>query len=363
MKITFVAPHADRSGGIRVIAIHAERLRRRGHEVLVVSQPRRRPALRRRVRSWLRGSPAPAIDRGSHLDGVDVPHRVLQRCRPVTDADLPDADVVVATWWETAEWVARLSPRKGAKAYFIQNHETFDYLPRERAAATYRLPLHKITISRWLVDLMRDQYGDDRVSLVLNSVDTRQFHAPPRGKQAIPTVGLLYSTVYWKGCRTAFEAIALARRERPDLRVVAFGQEEPSPDLPLPAGTSYVVRPPQEAIRDVYSRCDVWLCGSQREGFHLPPLEAMACRCPVVSTAVGGPIDVIGDGRNGYLVPVGDHAALADRLSGVLALAEARWLAMSDAALATATGYTWDDAADLLEGALRVAVERARRAR
>ncbi len=363
MKISFVAPLADRSGGIRVIAIHAEHLRKRGHEVLVVSQPRPRPTLRRRIRSLLRGSAAPVISQGSHLDGVEVPHRILERCRPITDGDLPNADVVVATWWETAEWVARLSPRKGAKAYFIQGHETFDYLPRERVAATYRLPLHKITISRWLVDLMRDQYGDDRVSLVLNSVDTRQFHAPPRGKQPIPTVGLLYYTMYLKGCRTSFEAVSLARREMPDLRVVAFGQEDPSPDLPLPTGTSYLKQPPQDEIKDIYARCDVWLCGSQREGFHLPPLEAMACRCPVVSTAVGGPIDRIENGRNGYLVPVGDHAALAGGLSRVLALPEAGWRAMSDAAYATATSYTWDDAADLLERALQVAVERTRRAR
>ena len=70
------------------------------------------------------------------------------------DADLPDADIVIATWWETAEWVNALSPAKGRKVYFIQHHEVFSYLPVERSRATYRLPLHKIVISRWLKDLM-----------------------------------------------------------------------------------------------------------------------------------------------------------------------------------------------------------------
>lgn len=144
MRITFVAPYADLGGGIRVIAIHADRLLRRGHDVLVVSQPRIKATLREQARSVLKGHGLIRRPRGeSHMDHVSVPHRVMPRWMPVTDVDVPDADVVVATWWETAEWVARLSPAKGAKVYFVQGHEVFEHLPKERAAATYRLPLHK----------------------------------------------------------------------------------------------------------------------------------------------------------------------------------------------------------------------------
>jgi hypothetical protein len=119
--------------------------------------------------------------------------RTLRSHRPVTDRDLPDADVVIATWWETAEWVARLAPSKGAKCYFIQHHEVFDWLPVERVRSTYRLPLHKIVIARWLASLMKNEYGDAHVDLVPNSVDHRQFFAAPRSKQAKPTVGFIYS--------------------------------------------------------------------------------------------------------------------------------------------------------------------------
>jgi glycosyltransferase involved in cell wall biosynthesis len=79
----------------------------------------------------------------------------------------------------------------------------------------------------------------------------------------------------------------------------------------------------------------------------------MACRCPVVSTGVGGPIDIIENGHNGFLVPIGDAEALANRVIDVLTFSDKQWSAMSDAALATATRYTWDDATDLLEDALR----------
>jgi glycosyltransferase involved in cell wall biosynthesis len=367
MRLTFILPHADMSGGIRVLAIYADRLRRRGHTVTVVSSPPKRGLPWRRVKRALFGQERQvwrrflaALSRReertntqiSHFDYVDVPLNVIDRFRPVTDSDVPDADVVIATWWETAEWVAELSPRKGAKAYFIQHYEVFDYTPAKRVKATWRMPLYKITISKWLAELASREYGDRKVWLVPNSVDTNQFYASPRGRQRQPTVGLLYSTVKWKGVDVSLRAIELAAKRMPGLHLVAFGAEPVADRLPLPPDTSFYHLPTQDSIRDLYASCDVWLSGSYSEGFGLPPLEAMACRCPVVSTNAGGPADFIKPGRNGYLVPVGDAEALADRLIDVLSLNEAEWRAMSDAAVATATRYTWDDATGLLERAL-----------
>mgnify|MGYP000660480555 CR=1 FL=1 len=369
MRITVVLPYAGLAGGIKVIAIYADRLKRRGHDVFVISTPPKRFPLRRRIKWFLSGRGwvhTPPTTGPSHFDGLNVPHRVLDCWRPVTDDDVPDGDVVVATWWETAEWVARLSTSKGAKAYFVQHDEQVMYSPerqdmRARSSATWQLPMHKIVISQWLRDLAWDRCGDEPVSHVPNSVDMRQFHADSRGKRPVPTIGLLYSTVPFKGVDVSLRALELVRRQIPTLRIVTFGAEGPDKSLPLPANTEFHRQPDQNAIRDLYARCDVWLCGSRSEGFHLPPLEAMACRCPVVSTRVGGPMDIVEDGVNGYLVDVEDARALADRLVHVLGLPEDKWRAMSDAAYATATRYTWDDATGLFEKALETAVERSRR--
>jgi glycosyltransferase involved in cell wall biosynthesis len=350
-----------------VIAIYADRLRRRGHIVTVVATPPHRGLPWRRIKRAFLGQERQAWrkllaalkrrrvrtdTRISHFDYVGVPVHVLDRYRPVMDCDVPDGDVVIATWWETAEWVVELSSRKGAKAYFIQHYEVFDYTPAERVKATWRMPLYKITISKWLVELAAQEYDDREVRLVPNSVDTDQFYASPRGRQSQPTVGLLYTTVKWKGVDVSLKAIELAAKRVPRLRLVAFGAEPLSDELQLPPDSSFHHFPAQDSIRELYASCDVWLCGSYSEGFHLPPLEAMACRCPVVSTNVGGPADVIRSGWNGYLVPVGDVEALADRLVDVLSLNEVEWRVMSDAALATANHYTWDDAVNLLESAL-----------
>ena len=295
----------------------------------------------------------------SHFDGVDVPHHILEKARAVVDNDVPNADIVLATFWTTGPWVADLSPSKGAKAIFLQGYETSPGQENLAIDAVWRLPLHKIVVSEWLVEFARDRFGDSNMHHVPNSVDTQQFHAAPRGKQATPTVGMLYSTPHLKGVDVSLAALARVREQIANLHVVAFGADKVSIDLPLPKWIEFHYRPPQDEIPRLYSKCDVWLCGSRREGFHLPPLEAMACRCPVVSTRVGGPLDTVEEGINGYLVDVDDAEGLANRLVHVLTLPEDEWKRMSDAAHATATRYTWDDATDLLEDALRDLISNA----
>lgn len=357
MKITFVLPAADLSGGNRVVATYAERLQNRGHQVQLVSVPHQPLTRKQQLRSLLTGNgwPSRTVTKPSHYDAIDVPHHVISHQPPVLSSDVPDADVVIATWWETAEWINAFPPEKGAKVYLIQHHEVFDYLPIDRVQATYRMPLHKITISRWLDNLMRNEYGNCNVSLVPNSVDTTLFHAPARRKQDVPTVGLLYAPMPWKGVDVSLRAFALAQAQIPNLRLLCFGNCAPPAGL-LPENTIFHLNPPQATLRDLYAQCDVWLCGSYSEGFHLPILEAMACHTPIVSTAIGGAIDLIESGHNGHVVPVGDSEALAASLVQVLNQPESDWQAMSNAAYATATEYSWDDATDRFEAALQQAI-------
>jgi glycosyltransferase involved in cell wall biosynthesis len=361
MKITFVMAGAGLAGGDRVIAIYADRLKKRGHEVLVVSLPPSKPTLRQQLSSLLRGKGWVSVPKNqpNHLNYVDVPHKVLERSRPVVDADVPDADVVVATWWETAEWVANLSEAKGAKAYFIQHHEVLDYLPKERVNATYSLPLHKITIAKWLVELMRNQYNDSNVSFVPNSVDTEQFYASPRGKQPIPTVGLLYAQAHWKGTDVSLKAFSLAAEKIPNLRLVAFGNGSPSPHWPLPPSTEYTQTPPQDTLKNLYAKCDAWLFGSRSEGFGLPILEAMACRTPVIGTPAGAAPELLADGV-GVLVKPEDPEDMARAIEHICSLSDSEWRIMSDAAHARVTSYTWDEATERFEAALHIAIERCK---
>ena len=359
MRITFVLPFAGLQGGIRVVATYAKRLKQRGHKVVVISSPLD-ASVRWKVTSFIRGGWR-SDSHPSYFDKSDVEHRVLENVRPVVDADVPDSDVVVATYYKTAYGVQGLSPEKGAKAIFLQGYEVEKGKPNPRLDATWRMPMHKITISKWLLQLAREKFGDQVVSLVPNGVDLDQFHAPPRGKRPVPTVGLLHHNSPLKGCGVSIKALKQVATAIPSLHLVSFGAEQPDFGLQLPRFAEFHHRPPQEKLRDLYAQCDVWLSASILEGFCLPLLEAMACRCPAVSTRSGGPMDIIEEGVNGYLTKVGDVGALAERVLHVLRLPPEEWSQMSDAAYHTAARFNWDDATDLFEEALELAVERKRR--
>ncbi|WP_372922628.1 hypothetical protein, partial [Roseovarius sp.] len=138
MKVTFVLPLASTNGGIRVVATYARILHGRGHDVTVISQARRQPMGWKHWGKRLLGiekhrtvTPTPL------LDFLGPRHRVLGHRRPLDAGDVPDGDVVVATWWETAEYVAALPPSKGEKFYLLQDYEVFPNLPVERVIATY----------------------------------------------------------------------------------------------------------------------------------------------------------------------------------------------------------------------------------
>lgn len=362
MKITFVLHSVNLSGGIRSTAVLARHLKKRGHQVLAVFPSKPKPTLRQQMRSLWQGKGLISKSKKSlsHFDDVDVELRGIEHPGPITDADLPDADIVVATFWKTADWVAQLSESKGAKVYFIRHHEIHDYFPIEMVKATYRLPMHKITICKWLVDVMRTEYGDTNVSLVPNSIDTQKYYALPRNKQPTPTVGMMYSQKTWKGCDVSLKAFSLAAQKIPNLKLVAFGTEKPSPDLPLPPDTNYFCQPPQHRIKDIYAKCDVWLFGSRVEGFGRPILEAMACRTPVIGTPAGAAPELLTDGA-GILVKPEDPEDMARAIEQICQLCEPEWRAMSDAAYAKASSYTWDDAAKLCEQAFYTAIERTKR--
>jgi glycosyltransferase involved in cell wall biosynthesis len=72
----------------------------------------------------------------------------------------------------------------------------------------------------------------------------------------------------------------------------------------------------QRGLPDVYLASDLLVLPSEYEAFGVVVNEAFACGRPaVVSEACGAAEDLVRDGESGYVVPVGDHRALAGRLA------------------------------------------------
>lgn len=97
----------------------------------------------------------------------------------------------------------------------------------------------------------------------------------------------------------------------------------------------------QNRLMHIYDSHGVFVFPSFYEGFGKVFIEAMARGLCVVASNTGGMRDVITDGRDGCLVPVGDSDALASK---VLALMESpdQACAMAERARETASAYTWE---------------------
>ena len=296
-----------------------------------------------------------------YFDGLGVTQSIAAEPGCVRDGDVPDADAVIATWWETAFSVAALSPAKGEKFYFIQHHEVHEHLPSHISRGSYYLPLRKITISQWLVDLMAEEYGDHDVGLVENSVDTDQFHAPPRDKGAPPTGGTALRGERLQGRRRQPQGDrGREARRSPTCTSRPSARTRSTRPCRCRRARTYLQRPSQDSIREIYGACDVWLGRQPQRGVRS---ATRSRRWPAARRwwrrGPGPRRMLINDGVDGWVVDVEDPEALGARLAEVARLSPEAWRAMSDAAHARAHSYSWDDATDRFEALL--AAPRGRR--
>jgi L-malate glycosyltransferase len=67
----------------------------------------------------------------------------------------------------------------------------------------------------------------------------------------------------------------------------------------------------QDRVEAILPLSDLFLLPSEEESFGLAALEALACGVPVIGTSGTGLVEVIDEGVNGYLFPVGDTAEMA----------------------------------------------------
>jgi len=135
--------------------------------------------------------------------------------------------------------------------------------------------------------------------------------------------------VRWKGFEYLIEAFNILVNEYSKtnikLRIAGHGPEESKyrsliHQYSLDNFVSLIGYIPNNEMRDYYSAADIFVISSiiddngDTEGFGLVSLEANACNTPVIGTRVGGIVDVIEDGYNGFLVEQKDPYKLAEKI-------------------------------------------------
>jgi glycosyltransferase involved in cell wall biosynthesis len=133
-------------------------------------------------------------------------------------------------------------------------------------------------------------YPVERVRVIHHGVDHERF--TPDGRPREPF--LLYPANWWphKNHELLLEAFASVRRERPELRLVLTGSDHPAG---LPEAVTSLGRVSDERLVELYRSAAALVFPSLYEGFGLPPLEAMACGCPVAVSRAAALPEVCGE--------------------------------------------------------------------
>lgn len=186
-------------------------------------------------------------------------------------------------------------------------------------------------INRWMEAALANVMGSENVVFNPPGVDTGHFRADEYAEQGYILSVSRFSDPR-KDARTLIRAYAHLRQAMPDApRLVLAGWTLPvaeDRELARSLGVETWIDMHENvsgsALADLYRGASLYVLSSVEEGLGIPLLEAMSTGLPVVTTRCGGPESVVVEGETGLFTPVGDAAALADKMGALLLDVEAR---------------------------------------
>lgn len=196
---------------------------------------------------------------------------------------------------------------------------------------------------------------EEKLRRIPYGVDLSRFY--PDGAPAPERFDVLFvgSASLRKGIPYLLEAFARLKRPGKRLTIVGQAQDEVKPMIARYAAKEEIVcagHLPQPRVREMMSRHHVMVLPSIEEGLALVQAQALACGCPVIATTNTGAEDLFDDGAEGFIVPIRDPEALAERMQRLADCPDERQL-MSEAALLRVQSIGgWDRYGDIFAAML-----------
>lgn len=232
-----------------------------------------------------------------------------------------------------------------------------EFLPQffSRAERTYRRAVYGwsirrsrivVTISEHAARAVIERYSvpESRVHPIHLGLDHTVFKTggEPRGRF------LLYPARAWphKNHERLFAAFAETRRHHPDLELVLTAY-----DGPTPAGVRSLGHVSRSELAHLYRTAAGVVFPSLYEGFGQPPLEAMACGCPVACSNAASLPEICGDGAR--LFDPKSIEEMVDAVESILASPD-EWRSRG---VARAEQFSWDTTARAHDAAYAAAAE------
>lgn len=246
------------------------------------------------------------------------------------------------------EHTSLLSVSPLSRSFFVETGKRFRVSAVLWAEAFLpRLADKVIAISSSVLEGLLKKVGLKRQKIITipNGVDADQFSPKVNGERVRRTLGWdAHKIVLYvgrvgpgKGLHHLIKAMPAVLKEVSEARLLVVGPYEYfsengstkpneyyfylkklSEKLGISDKLSFAGTVLENVLPEYYASCDVYSLPSYGEGLPLTLMEAMSSGKPVITTPCGGTLDVLRDRYNGFLVPIGDEKALADRITMLL---------------------------------------------
>jgi glycosyltransferase involved in cell wall biosynthesis len=340
-------------GGYRVAYEYANGLAARGHRVTVIH-----PAILERNTSFVQIPKKFVRYVQRRLDRSYRPDRWFNM-DPEVRAEwvpslhpryIPPGDVVMATAWQTAEWVDTYSSRAGKKVCLVYDFEHYmsaSVATRTRIASAFGRRMKTIATSP-AVSEMLSGCGVTDMAYIPNGLNFQIFHQESELRDPLRcAIGFPGRDEPFKGASDAIRAFSIVRaRFKRDLRFWSFGGRRPNY---FPSWVEYFERPSDHELRTLYNQTLIFAVPSHYEGWGLPGAEAMSCGAALASTDNGGVRAYAKHMRNALLSPPKAPEALAESILRLLDDSNLR-VRLAEQGLTDIRQFTWQKAVDALEG-------------
>lgn len=316
MKLTFVSSTLHAGGAERVISLLANSFCQKGYEVEIVCINKHLVfyPIDEKVKVWFAED---EVKSPSILKKVFWLRNHIKNDRP---------NVVIAFMLEV--YCVTLASLIGVSVPVISS-ERIDPHFFGRAKGLLRWLLLRRT-THLVVQTVRikDFYSaklQSRTTIIPNPVTDKVFSLTPTLKQKrIIAVGRL---AYQKNYPMMFRAFAKVHHDFPDWQLVVYGNGPQKDEIRgvierLGMEGHIILAGKSDHVVEEMNKSSLFVMSSDYEGMSNALLEAVCVGLPVISTDVSGARDLITEGVNGYIVPVGNERALTLALSSMLSSPE-----------------------------------------
>jgi glycosyltransferase involved in cell wall biosynthesis len=353
-RITILLPGSGHAplGGYRVAYEYANRLAARGHDVTAVHPaiPYRNMPVAQTPKKLVRylqrrfdGSYRP--NRWFSMD----PRVKLEWVPSLHSRYIPAGDVIIATAWQTAEWLGSYPAEAGERACLVYDFE--HYMSAAPAAQKHMASVFaqrmKVIATSPAVSEMLSTCGANDAAYIPNGIDFEVFHKERNLSDPLRcAIGFPTRDEPFKGTRDAIRALSIVReRFDGELRFWSFGGRRPGY---IPEWVEYHERTTDQELRRLFNQTMIFAVPSHYEGWGLPGAEAMSCGAALASTDNGGVRAYAKHMHNALLSPPKVPEALAENVLRLLEDANLR-MTLAEQGHSDIREFTWQKAVDALE--------------